>query len=164
MKRARFWFGTVALGVPVLLVALSLTPGLRLTHSGPVEGWVSFHGRPLACGSILFVPEDPKQTQWAHAWTDENGHYVIDSDWCRDGAHDMTRFRICVMPDSHASRRQAAPRPGEAGYRSAWYGLGDVAFPPPSVASGFPRRLCDPKTTGLEVQLGSQASRVDIAL
>ena len=164
MKRARFWFGAVALGAPVLLVVLSLTPGLRLTHSGPVEGWVSFHGRPLAWGSILFVPDDAKLTQWAHAWTDENGHYVIDSDWCRDGAHGKTHYRICVIPDSHASRRQAARRQGGAGFRSAWCGSGNVAFPPPSAATGFPQRLCDPKTTRLEVQLGSEPSRVDVAL
>ena len=164
MKRARFWFGAITLVVPLLLVVLLLTPKVRLTQSGPVEGWVSVHGRPLACGSILFVPEDATETQWAYAWTDENGHYVIGSDWCRDGVPGKTRYRICVIPHSHASRRQAALWRGGAGFRSAWYGSGDVALPAPSVASGFPQRLNDPKTTRLEVHLGSEPSRVDVAL
>ena len=168
MKRDRFWFGAVVLGVPVVLGILLFTPGLRLTPSGPVEGSVSFHGRPLAGGSILFVPEDSKQTEWAHAWIDEKGHYAIGSDWRREGANGRRRFHICVIPDSHkiAARAAQGAQGGSWGghHASAWWGSGDVAFPPPSGASGFPARLGNPRTTKLEVQLGSEPARIDVAL
>jgi hypothetical protein len=168
MKKARFWFGTAMLVVPVVLSVLLFTPGLRLTRSGPVEGSVSFHGRPLAGGSILFVPEDSPQTEWAHAWLDESGHYVIGSGWLREGNRGKTRFRICVIPNSHKLTVKGLRGPGGIGsggqIGTAWWGYGEVAFPPPSVATGFPQRLSNPRTTQLEVQLGSEPARIDVAL
>ena len=163
MKKARVWFGTLVVVVPVLLAMLAFMPGVRLAHSGPVEGVVIYHGHPLAGGSILFVPEDTKHLEWAHAWTDENGHYWIGSDWHRALSGGKTRFRICVVPDSHKTSAKAPQRRGW-GAVTAWSGIGDVAFPTPTVASGFPRQMSDPRTTRLHVELGSEPARVDIAL
>jgi hypothetical protein len=168
MQRSRFWFGVGLGAVPVLLAALLLSPALHLTSNGPVEGWVSYHGQPLAGGSILFVPDDPRHCEWAHAWLDEKGHYVIGSGWQRDGSDGKTRYRICVIPNSHqlasklGSNRGVGLSSGELS--SAWWGLGEVAFPAPGAGTGFPPRLSNPTTTQLQVQIGSEPSRVDVAL
>lgn len=168
MNKARFWFATGLVVVPAVLAFVYLTPGFRLTRSGPVEGWVSYHGRPLSGGSILFVPDDPNQTEWAHAWLDRNGHYVIGSSWLRVGSADRTHFRICVIPHSHEVADKPPPGPQGQGwgshYAGAWSGMGEVALPPPSLSSGFPQRLSNPRTSKLEVLLGSEPARIDVAL
>ncbi len=107
MKRDRFWFGTAMIAVPVMFLLISVNPVIKLTRSGPVEGHVSFHGRPLAGGSILFVPEDTPEGTWALAWTDENGDYTIGSVWSRTASASKIRYRICLLPDSHQAMARA---------------------------------------------------------
>ncbi len=160
MKRERLWFGTAMIVVPVLLLLLALSPGIELTRSGPVEGHVSFHGRPLSGGSILFVPEEEGQGDWALARIDENGHYVIGSIWARKASSSKTRYRICLMPNSH----HGASKTWHGAVLAAWSGPGAVAFPPPDASSGFPAQFYDPKTTRLQVRLGSEPARIDVAL
>jgi hypothetical protein len=156
VKRDRFWFGTAMIAVPVLFLLVALSPGIESTWSGRVEGHVSYHGHPLAGGSILFVPEDTGAA-WAHAWIDENGHYEIGSSWSRTASRSGTRYRICLIPDSH---RAASPAPRGAAKRTAWSGAG--AFPAPAALSGFPAKFCDARTTPFGVVLGSEPTRVDI--
>jgi hypothetical protein len=150
-----------------MVCAFLFTPGFRLTSSGSVEGWVSFHGRPLAGGSILFVPEDSREREWALAWIDARGHYVIGSGWSRERAGSKTRFRICVVPDTHEVTAKAPPGPGAGGsgaVDAAWWGIGDVTFPIPNETTGFPLRLSNPRTTRLAVDLGTEPARIDVAL
>jgi hypothetical protein len=154
MKRDRFWFGTAMIAMPLVLLLVTTTPGIQLTRSGTVEGHVTFHGRPLAGGSILFVPEDRSQGEWAMAWTDENGNYTISSIWSRKASDSKVRYRICLIPDSHKLTSKTV-------LRAAWCGQGDVAFPPPA-SSDFPAKVCDPKTTQLQVALGSEPARIDV--
>jgi hypothetical protein len=163
MKRSRIWFGTLIIVVPVFLAMLLFVPGVPLTHSGPVAGMVIYQGRPLAGGSILFVPEDTKHSEWAHAWIDENGRYWIGRDWRRSLSGGKARFRICVIPNSHKAS-DGAPRGRDGQAVTAWSGTGDVALPAPAAASGFPQNVSDPRTTQLEVQLGSEPARIDVAL
>lgn len=160
MKRDRFWFGAAIVAVPlVLLCFCTLSPGIELSRSGPVEGHVSFRGQPLAGGSILFVPDDASRGNWAMAWIDENGHYKIGSVWSRKGLSGKTRYRICLMPDTHKTSVR-----GQNGAQipSAWSGPGAVGFPAPDASSGFPAQLCDPKTTQFEVLLGMEPARIDL--
>jgi hypothetical protein len=169
MQKARFWLGTALVVIPLMLCAILFMPGFRLTRNGPVEGWVSYHGRPLAGGSILFVPEDSKETEWALAWIDEKGHYVIGSGWAREGSSSKTRFRICVIPNTHelTAKPPWGPRSSDGSWgaaEAAWWGVGDVAFPSPIGSTGFPQRLSNPRTTQLEVDLGSEPARIDVSL
>jgi hypothetical protein len=156
MKRDRFWFGTAMIAVPVLFLLGSLSPGIESTWSGPVEGHVSYHGHPLAGGSIVFVPEDSRAA-WAHACIDQNGHYEIGSSWSRTASSGGTRYRICLIPDSHTT---ASPAPRGAAMRTARSGAG--ASPAPAALSGFPAKFCDANTTPFEVVLGADPTRVDI--
>jgi hypothetical protein len=159
MRKDRFWFGVATIAVPVLFLVVSRSPGLELTQSGPVEGQVTFHGRPLAGGLILFVPEGMCEGTRALAWIDEEGHYRIGSVWDRKASSSKTRYRICLTPDTDKVARPS--RHGDD-YATAWSGAGDVAFPAPPTSSGFPAKVCDPKTTQFEVLLGSEPARVDI--
>jgi hypothetical protein len=159
MRMDRFWFGAAMIAVPVLFLGGSLSPGIELTQSGSVEGQVTFHGRPLAGGLILFVPEGMREGSRALAWIDENGHYRIDSVWDRKVSSSKTRYRICLTPDTD---KVARPSQHRDAYATAWSGAGDVAFPAPPASSGFPAKVCDPKTTQFEVLLGSEPARVDI--
>jgi hypothetical protein len=145
--------------VPVLFLLISLSPGVGLTRSGPVEGHVTFHGSPLAGGSILFVPEDAGQGAWALAWIDDDGHYEIGSFWARDASNSKTRYRICLIPKTQNAARQAHHG---AVSTTAWSGLGEVAFPMPDASSGFPAKVCDPQTTQFQVMLGTEPAQVDI--
>jgi hypothetical protein len=159
MKRERFWFGTAMIVVPVMLLLIALSP-VTVKPSGPVEGHVTFHGRPLSGGSILFVPEDTRQGSWAMAWIDENGHYQIGSSWSRDVPRGKMRYRICLMPDTHDPASPLLHRPN---VRTAWTGYSSqVGFPQPPTSSEFPAKVCDPKTTRFEVMLGSEPAHVDV--
>lgn len=55
--------------------------------SGPaiatVEGTVKMDGKPLADASVVFIPENGRP---AGAWTDANGHYVLNFGSGRKGA------------------------------------------------------------------------------
>jgi hypothetical protein len=63
------------------------------------------------------------------------------------------------MPDSHPAMSHG---PHWAAMRTAWSGGGAVAFPAPAASSGFPAKVCDPKTMQFEVVLGSEPARIDI--
>ena len=52
-----------------------------------------------------------KEREWALAWIDEKGHYVIGSGWSREGSSSKTRFRICVIPDTHKAKAKAPQGP-----------------------------------------------------
>ncbi len=147
MHKERFWFGTAMTIVPVLFLLVAISPKVEVTQSGPVEGHVSYKGRPLAGASILFIPEDTRRISWALGCADENGHFVIGSEWHRELLEGKSRFRICVLPDYRGQR--GAKRAGA---------------PTINLTSTSPRRWSDPNTTPLKVQLDSGPAQVDITL
>ena len=150
MRSDRFWFGTGLVLAPIFLTLLSLTPQIELTHSGPLEGRVSIHGRPMTGGFILFVPDD-STIHPIVGMLDQQGHYKIRPSLSQRKASD-TRFRICLIP-----------KPGQAS--EADQGEGDhEAATVAHVDAGFPMRLSDPRTSHLEVRLDTRRARVDIAL
>ena len=60
MRTARFWTGAIAftsLG-PGILIATSVG---NFDESGRVEGRVTYNGRPLRGGSIMFVSQDHRR-------------------------------------------------------------------------------------------------------
>jgi hypothetical protein len=164
MHRDRFWFGMAMVIVPVLLLLLMFTPSVEENESGPVEGHVSFHGRPLAGGTILFIPKDSPCVGWVTGGIDESGHYEIGSEWHRELLKGRAGYRICVMPDYHKTSGRISQGPDRARTGGTRSGTKAAGYPNMSVASGFPRQLTDPQTTRLEVRLDSGPAQVDIAL
>jgi hypothetical protein len=164
MHRDRFWFGMAMTIAPVLLLLLMITPSIEENASGPIEGHVSFHGRPLAWGTIIFVPKDARNVGWAVGSIDESGHYQIGSEWHREVLRGKSGFRICVMPDYREITGGISQGPDRARTGGTRSGTKAAGYANMSVASGFPRQLTDPQTTRLEVRLDSGPAQVDIAL
>jgi hypothetical protein len=152
MQRERFWFGTVMASVPVLFLLLAICPGVEVERSGPVEGHVSLHGRPLARASVFFIPEDTQHGSWALGFADDNGHFAIGSEWHREVLKGKARFRICVVPDQRVQSGEISP------------GLEGSGVPTMNVASGSSGHWSDFRTTPLNVQLDSGPAQVDITL
>jgi hypothetical protein len=163
MQRERFWFATAMAAAPVVLLLLTMTPRIEMLGGGAIEGHVSVQGRPMAGGFILFVPEDSNADS-AVGWIDEQGHFAMGPRWHRQGGSGETRFRICLIPQPRHGSREAAQGPDWAGAIEAWAEVDRGAKAVTGLASGFPERLSDPKTSNLEVRLDSGPAQVDIAL
>lgn len=164
MQKDRFWFGLVLVGAPALFCLLLTLPRIESRRGRPLEGQVNIHGRPMAGGFIVFVPDDPKANM-AIGSLDKKGHYEIEARWLEEDAKSRTHFRICLIP-----KPQPDDRDGEIVREPARLGDGrgeaeDVRSTTiAKVAAGVPRRLTDPRTSDLEVQLVPEATRVDITL
>jgi len=164
MQKDRFWFGTFLVAAPALLCLMLVMPRIETRRGGPLEGQVKIHGRPMAGGFIVFVPDDPKANAAVGA-IDEKGHYEIESRWLRENAKSQAHFRICLIPkpgrdDRNVGIEREPARLGDAGGATEHDGLTTIA----TVASKWPRRLSDPKTSHLEVEIGPEPTRVDITL
>jgi hypothetical protein len=164
MKRERFWFGVTLCFVPVVLLLLALGPFNKENRSGPVEGHVSIHGRPMTGGHIWFVPDD-LNLQPAGGRVDNRGHYRIGPSWYRKGTSSEARYRICLIPKP---RRAAWGEPSDLDWVGT-FGVGadpgnTEPMGPTKVASRSLRRLSDPSTSDLEVRLDSRPAQIDIAL
>ena len=62
-----------------------------------VEGSIKMDGKPLAGASVTFFPENGRP---AGAWTDEDGHYVLNFNLDRKGAiPGKNRVRIGTLRD-----------------------------------------------------------------
>lgn len=151
MERERFWCGTTMIVVPLICLLLPFAPQIEFIQSGTIEGHVSFQGRPLTGGFILFVPED-ETCDSAAGYLDEEGHYLIGTRWIRKASTE-TRFRICLLPAPGPGPGDALRSPDRAGERS-----GQAA------ASPELRRLRDPRTSNLKVRLDASPAHVDISL
>ena len=164
MKRERFWFGVTLCFVPVVLLLRALGPSIKGDRSGPVEGHVSIHGRPMTGGLIYFVPDD-LDLQAAIGRVDNKGHYTIGPSWYRKGTSGDARYRICLIPKP---RRAASGEPSDLDWVGTFGADADPGNPEPmgptKVASRSLRRLSDPSTSDLEVRLDSGPAQIDIAL
>jgi hypothetical protein len=105
MRTARFYTGLVILA-GLAMAILMVIPSQRAASSGPVEGTVISHGRPLVGGVVFFTPEDPQDGEGMSARIDKDGHFRCDLRWRRDRATRM-RFRI----DIELALRNSVPDP-----------------------------------------------------
>jgi hypothetical protein len=166
MNRNRTWVGGLGISAPCVLFTLAMTPGLAPTSSGPVHGRVTYNGRPMDGGYILFEPMERDSNQWAVGAIGRGGNYSIDSQWQR-GKQGKECFRICVVPNKGTP---AAPSPSlceGASPDEVPMALGsEVPDSGQTVAvdSGFPKRFTNARTSGLHVTLGREPARVDIDL
>lgn len=186
MKQTRFWVGIGVLTTACVLLILVAAPGYHIIrYSGRVDGRITYNGRPLQGGVVLFVPDDRERFDMSFAQIDRTGHYETDKDWRREGPG-RTRFRICVVPDAHIYPRvpspsmegQVLPPEGSKRYRglampAAVDAGGSDALPmrgstqSPSWARGLggpPARYYSPTTSDLAVELGNEPARIDIDL
>jgi hypothetical protein len=166
MNKIRTWVGGLSISAPCVFFTLAMTPGLDPTASGPVHGRVTYNGRPLEGGYILFEPMEMDSNQWAVGAIERGGSYSIDLRW-RRGNQGKERFLIAVVP-KHWTPATPAPSPSEgASPDNVPMSLGSKD--PDSCQStamdcGFPKRFTNARTSGLHVTLGREPARVDIDL
>jgi hypothetical protein len=152
---------------------------------GPVQGTVTYHGRPVRGGTICLLPVDPPIGNAMNASIDNTGHYRVDPKWQREQAA-ATRFRILVFLDH---RKYPPPTPptaemadGDAsGGDRMWGSSEDSDRPHPHViraaldtsdledqggtSSGPPEhRFSRPETSNMVVRLDAEPARVDVDL
>ena len=184
MHASRFWVGAVALTVVAFGLLIATSRGHH-AGSGPVRGRVTYNGRPVIGGTIMFISEDTRRSDDRWVWIDRSGHYECGTDWRRDRAT-PTRFRICVVLD--ASKYPLRPRRTDvAGMRVPPQGGGTgrlprggggpapIALPAVYAPSGPPglrtanstateRRFGNPNTTDLAVHLGPEPATINVDL
>jgi hypothetical protein len=166
MNRIRTWVGGLGISAPCVIIALAMTPGLDLTSSGPVHGRVTYNGRPLDGGYVVFEPAEGNPNEWAVGPIDQDGSYSIDSKWQR-GNHERGRFRICVVPENGKPVADM-PSPSE-GAKAGVVPISLSSEKPDSrrsvaVDCQLPKRFTKVQTSGLHVTLGREPARVDIDL
>jgi hypothetical protein len=95
MRTTRLWMAralvVAAAGVVLMIVGV---PGCD-SSSGPVSGRVSYNGRPVTGGLVLFYPVGGVTDGIGSGRIDKNGVYSVNPDWLRPG---MGQYRICVLP------------------------------------------------------------------
>ena len=183
MRTARFWTAAIAftsLG-PGILIATSVG---NFDESGRVEGRVTYNGRPLRGGSIMFVSQD-RRSEDKVVCIDETGHYDSGTEWRRDHSA-PTRFRIVILPDpdrypydppvtKRRRLRGTRPGPGRQPQRGARRGGVTVPHDDPALGQGLGRGMRQPDfkpigirpisdidRTHLAVELGAEPARVNI--
>jgi len=167
MNKTRTWVGGLCISAPCVILTLAMTPGPDPTSSGPVHGRVTYNGRLLDGGFILFELMERDSNEWAAGPIEQDGSYAIGSKW-PGRKHGKDRFRICVVPRNSQPVAQMPSPSEEAGPDVAPMALSSQEEPDSqqsgAVESGFPRRFMNARTSGLYVTLGPEPARVDIDL
>jgi hypothetical protein len=96
MKNARFWTGLVfCAGLPMTLVMGTTTGSARFSV---VEGSVTYNGRPVDEGLVLFQSQDRGRSPDIVAMIDRSGHFHGRAEWPLYPPG-RVRFRLFVFPD-----------------------------------------------------------------
>jgi hypothetical protein len=166
MRSIRWWIGLV-LGVIIVGTAVTLawTPGCDPNATGGVWGYVTYNGQPVNDAAIFFVPAEGDQGLWVAGTIHSNGSYSINSSRPR-AAPGRVRYKICVVPNGLTPGRHTSLSSESAA------GTNEPGSPSPespasqkSAASpAFPKRFHTVHTSGLEVTLGPEPTRIDVNL
>ncbi len=146
----------------------ALTREVDSSATGPIWGRVTYNGRPVEKGAILFIPIAAETIDWAMGPIGKDGGYAIDSKWCR-GTSEKVRFRICIVPFPYkVMPEDPSPSPGEnrrpdSGRGSLPRETTDSRRQKP-VNLPVPERFTEIRTTPLEVTLDRGFARVNVDL
>jgi hypothetical protein len=162
MKKVRTWVAVLGIGVPCVIIGLAMTTDL-FTPIGSIYGRVTYNGKPLERGFVLFYPTDELSNDWVVGPIGKDGSYFIDSKWRHSSR--KTRFRICIIP------RKGKPAahvdlPGEGSQSRvvpvALNSKDADSHTLVAVDMGFPQRYTNIATSGLQITLGREPARIDI--
>ena len=168
MRTTRLRIAVLGCIAPCMIAMLSLNREDGSIGSGPIWGRVTYNGRPLEQGAVLFVPIEAEPIDWAIGPIDKDGRYAIDSRWCR-GRSEKVRFRVCIVPFPYTvTPEHRSSSPGEV----SWPNIDPASLPretPDSrpqklVNLPVPERFMRIWTSGLEVTLDRESARVDVDL
>lgn len=158
-----------ARGAALLLLAVSLASAsgcgvssAAAPSSVRVWGQVTYNGKPLEAGVIVFVPEKLYDDCWGASGIDKNGRYQLTPVY-RDKAVVPGRYDIFVKID----RGQIAPANEVLRGRGPELKGGEPVATPALAStpkSLIPERFTSQKTSGLSVVLTKVPMRVDVNL
>lgn len=181
MRNARFWTGLVFFGgLPMgLVMGMVREPVPQTSH---LEGYVTYHGRPLTQGVIYLQSQDREHADDIFASIEANGHFAGSTRW----SHDLVgraRFQIHLLPDPRGASADpilACLVGGGVMARVTYTNLpgretpgvrtvvsGDRAGATPSIQLPRPKMGPALPASGseqLEVWLGAEPTRLDIDL
>lgn len=97
--------------VALAVLTVSLVGCSQQYSFGPVEGRVTRDGKPVVNFQVVFFPDGPQGGPRSTAFTDENGHYRLQTDIGGDGAV-IGPHRVCLIPpDPQPPEDPEAPMP-----------------------------------------------------
>ncbi len=168
MNTTRLRIAVLGCVAPSLIAMLTVNREDESPPCGPVWGRVSYNGRPLQKGAILFAPLGAEMGDWAIGPLGKDGRFSMDPNW-RRGYSEKVRFRICIVPfpctftaDDVSPWPRGEPRcdigtaspPGET-----------LDVPRQTLVDlPIPRRFTKIWTSGLTVTLDQDSARVDVEL
>ncbi len=164
MRKVRTWVAVLGIGVPCVIVAIAMTTNW-FSSAGSIYGQVTYKGKPLDRGFVLFYPTDETETDWVVGPIDKNGSYSIHSGWRHHSG--KKRFRICIIPrkgkpaahvDLTGQESHSKVIPVELNSK------GDDSHQLVAVDIGFPHRYTNIATSGLQITLGREPVQIDIDL
>lgn len=168
MNRTRKWVTLLAVGIPFVILVLSMNTQLFSSlfgSTGAIYGRVTYNGKPLERGFVLFYPTDENSADWVVGTIGKDGTYRIESKWRHNTA--KKQFRICIVPRrGKPAAHVEVPHEG-SGPLTVPVELNSKssdAHPLVAVNIGFPRRFTNVATSGLQITLGREPARIDIDL
>jgi hypothetical protein len=164
MRAIRFGIACILLFAATAIVILAASPGSDSRRAGEVWGCVSYHGRPLTGGAIVFAPVHEDDGPGAGAVIRKNGTYSINSGWAR-GPKVRSEYKVCILPDKRKSAQRSTQVTGTSPEDDPTSPAPETSTAGrPRVVSDFPARFVDLETSGLRVALGLEPTRVDIEM
>ncbi len=162
MNKTRKWVTGLAIGIPVAMILVARYTDF-FTPTGALYGRVTYNGKPLDRGFVLFYPTDEKSNDWVVGPIDKEGNYRIDSKW-RHNTKEI-QFRICIIPrKGKPAAHVDVPHEGSDS-RVVPVPLNSKdsdSHPLVALDVGFPNRFTNISTSGLQITLGREPARIDI--
>jgi hypothetical protein len=162
MNKTRKWVTGLAIGIPVAMMLIARYSNF-FTPTGALYGQVTYNGKPLDRGFVLFYPTDEKSNDWVVGTIDKDGNYRIDAKWRHNP--DKMRFRICIIPRKGKPVAHVDVPHQESGSRVVPVALNSKetdAHPLVALDVGFPHRFTNISTSGLQITIGREPARIDI--
>ena len=148
--------------VPCVLIFLGMNAEV-FSPTGALYGQVTYNGKPLDRGFVLFYPTDEKSSDWAVGPIDKDGSYRIEPKWRHISGR--TQFRICIVPrKGKPATHMDVPHEGSDS-RAVSVPLNSTSSDAHSLVAldvGFPDKYTNIATSGLQISLSREPARIDI--
>ncbi len=120
-----------------------------------VWGRVTYNGKPVQYGTLVFQPVRTSKSNWTAGPISEEGKYSLAPSQT-DVALNPGRFEVYIRPPSPHDKYN---RPGSDDVEESDQRAIAIAFLYP-----VPKRFFSPETSGMWVDIGDEPTRVDIDL
>ncbi len=146
------WLGPI---IAAALVAPGCGGSPASSSSVQVWGRVTYNGKPVQYGTLVFQPVRTSKSNWTAGPISEEGKYSLAPSQT-DVALNPGRFEVYIRPPSPHDKYN---RPGSDDVEESDQRAIAIAFLYP-----VPKRFFSPETSGMWVDIGDEPTRVDIDL